>query len=1026
MKINFLHKWLPLGITVLLLLFFALPVKSQLFNFRNYSLDDGLSQSEINCIYEDSRGYLWIGTSGGGLCRFDGKSFKTYEAKDGLCGQIITSVSEDINQKIIIGNQNGELCKFNGQSFSPLEDTNKKNLSGGSIKFIVVDDNKNTIIGQDNQIIKYSGKQFEILPIKGDTLKKFRVNCYKKDSRNIIWIGTNKGLLVLKNETLLRVNEMEYIDNANITSLTEDIGGNIWAVENNFNIYKIKIVGPSHYQVKVSLIDSIPILPETKINAIHFDPKNQLWIATQNKGIYKFAGSELTFFNQASGLPVDNANTIFQDKSGTLWFGTSGGGLVKFTSQAFTYFDNLEGLREKDIFTINADKKGNIWIGTSLHGIYKYDGNTVTNLTLSSKIKDAEVRCIYTDSKGNVWIGTTNGVIKYDGIFHPISIPNCENIRAIFEDKSGNIWIGTRGHAAFLYNAHQPARSGAGGNKGVGQEIEFKQISKKDGLTNDNVYSFVQDKSGKIWMGTGGGVFVYSDGKITKNYSVAEGLCNSYAGSMVIDKFGTIWVGTDNCIAYFNGTKFISITTKEGLTSGTVYLINTDNYGNIWVGTNKGLDKISLNEKGEIESIRNYSKDEGFKGVECNSRATCIDSQGCLWFGTVKGAIKFDPKEDLIKKPEVPTLHIIGIKLFYDVTDWKKYTDTLSEWYNLPLNLILAHNKNHITIEFLAISKTLPENIKYSFKLEGFDKDWSPYDELNSTTYSNLPPGKYRFLVKAATKAGIETEQPQEFSFEITAPFWTSWWFIILCVIGLFGSIYGYNQFRKRKHELYLERLERIIKERTVEIIKQRDENEILLKEVHHRVKNNLQIINSLINIQSDYVNDPKAAELFREIRNRIRTISLVHEKLYKSTDYGNINVKEYVNMLVENLIDTYSIDKEIKLKLDLEVQHFNLNTIIPLGLLLNEIISNSFKYAFNNIENGQIEIELHQSTISDEYTIIIGDNGIGYDKKLLSADGSTLGLELIKILASQLNGTIERIEKPGTYYILKFKPLKD
>jgi two-component sensor histidine kinase len=152
----------------------------------------------------------------------------------------------------------------------------------------------------------------------------------------------------------------------------------------------------------------------------------------------------------------------------------------------------------------------------------------------------------------------------------------------------------------------------------------------------------------------------------------------------------------------------------------------------------------------------------------------------------------------------------------------------------------------------------------------------------------------------------------------------------------------------------------------------------------------------------------------------------LVHEKLYKSEDYGRINVKEYINMLVENLIETYSYNKEIELKLDLEVQHFNLNTIIPLGLLLNEIISNSFKYAFNDVKNGVIEIELHKSNVKEEYTIIIGDNGKGFNDEVFNNETTTLGLELIKILSNQLNGEIEKIQKPGTHYILKFKPIKD
>ncbi|MDQ3047081.1 MAG: hypothetical protein M3R27_05995 [Bacteroidota bacterium] len=979
---------------------------SQIYNFTNYSLEDGLSQSEVNCIYEDSRGYLWLGTSGGGLCRFDGKIFKTFEEKDGLCGQIISSVSEDNNHDILIGTKFNELCKFDGQEFSKLE-YNQKKFGDGDIKFICTDDNMNTIVGKSTQILLYSNRKFESLNLKGDTLKDFKVNCFKKDSRNIIWIGTNKGLFVLKNKTLVRISDVDLIHNKNITSLSEDINGNIWAVENKTGFFKIKIVGPSHYQVKASRIDSIPIPGKTIISDIHFDLQNQLWIATENKGIFKFASGEISSFSQENGLPVDNIITIYEDKSGNLWFGTSGGGLVKFTNQAFTYFDNVQGFNQPDIFAINSDRKGNIWIGTSLHGVYKYDGKKVTAFT-TGPLGETETRCIFTDKKGNTWIGTTKGIWIHNGsTLRPYKEEGCENIRAIFEDKSGNIWIGTKGNGVFIDD---------------GKSV--KNLNLKDGLTNLNVYSIVQHKDGSVWLGTGNGLFAYTDGKITKH--LRDGLCNAYAGSMVIGKFGNIWVGTDKCVSWYDGTKFTNISTNEGLTSGTVYLINTDNYGNIWVGTNKGLDRISLTGKADVESIQNYGKAEGFKGIECNSRATCIDEDGCLWFGTIKGAIKFNPKEELLRQPEIPQVQITGIKLFYENTKWDTYTDTLSHWYHIPKGMDLPHNKNHLTFYFSAISKAFPEHIQYRFKLEGFDKEWSPVDEIASATYSNLPPGNYKFIVRAVNKIGIENPIASEVSFTIKAPFWTTWWFLLLCLLGFAGFIYGYNQYRKRKHILFKERLEMIIKQRTTEVIKQRDENVILLKEVHHRVKNNLQIINSLINIQSDYISDPKASELFREIRNRIRTISLVHEKLYKSDDFGNINVKEYINMLVENLIDTYSINKYIQLKLDLEVQHFNLNTIIPLGLLLNEIISNSFKYAFNDVDQGVIEISLYKSSTNEDYTVIIGDNGQGFRDELFLAESPTLGLELVRILATQLNGSIEKINKPGTYYILKFKPLKD
>jgi ligand-binding sensor domain-containing protein/two-component sensor histidine kinase len=992
---------------LLLFIITVQPSLAQTYNFRNYSLDDGLSQSEITCMFEDSRGYLWIGTAGGGLNRFDGKEFKIYEEKDGLCGQIISAVSEDADHNILIGNVSGKLCEFNGQLFTRIDKDDKVYKANGKVDFITSDDNNNMLIARNGQFFLNNGRNFENLLLKEDTLSGYKANCFKKDSRNIVWIGTSKGLFVLKNKTLLRIKDAGEISNGNITSITEDINGTLWAVENNTNFYKIQILGPSHYQVKADKIELFSIPSGTVVNDIHFDQRNQLWIATANKGIFKFRDGVLENFNQNNGLSVDAIKNIYEDKSGTLWFGTFGGGLLKLANQAYTYYDNIPGLKEKDIFAILSDKKGDIWIGTYLHGVYKFDGKKCTSYSTSDLAGNSDIRCLFADRKGNIWLGGNNGIVIYNGkSFHPYDKnKNCKVIRAIFEDKDGNMWIGTQGNGIFIDN---------------GKEI--KRLNDENGI-NNNAYVFVQDRSGKIWIGTSNGIYVYNGGKIVTH--LTEGGFG-YVGSMMIDKFGATWAATDIGLSRYKDDQYKAITVKDGLASAAIYIMSSDIYDNIWVGTNKGLDKITLNGKGEIATIRNYSKNEGFKGIECNSRAVCVDKNGCLWFGTIKGAIKFDPKEEFFHAPETPQVHITDIKLFYETADWKKYSDSVSHWYNLPYNAVLPYNKNHLTFNFSAFSKAFPENIRYTFKLEGFDKEWSPIAEINSITYSNLAPGKYVFLVKAINKSGVSSKTSEEFIFTIKEPFWTTWWFISLGVISLIIFIYFYNKFRRRRYFLFQKRLEKIIKQRTKEIAQQRDTNEILLKEVHHRVKNNLQIINSLINIQSNYVEDPKSIEIFREIRNRIRTITLVHEKLYKSKDFGNINVKEYINMLVEGLVDTYSINKQIDLKLNLEVQYFNLNTIIPIGLLLNEIISNSFKYGFNNLEHGIIEVDLYKSGNGNEYTLMIGDNGVGYDYKLFENQNATLGLELIKILSTQLNGVIEKIDKPGTYYLLKFTQLKD
>lgn len=998
-----IQKLLSLHLLLIVCCTICIHLPAQNFNFRNYSLDDGLSQSEINCIYEDSRGYLWMGTSGGGLNRFDGISFKVYEQKDGLCSQIITAITEDTKGNLWIGSQQGTLCIFDGKTFTKVLDGTKEFNTKGRIDFISVDDNNNIIIGSDEALYMYNEKRMEQLTVTADTVKNYNISCFKKDSRNISWIGTSKGMLVLKNHSLLHISDPGFNGYMNITAITEDIFGNLWVVKDHRELYIIRIVGPSHYQVKILKVDSVPTPAGINITAIHFDKRNQLWIASDNKGIVKVSGNTYAQFDQHSGLSVENIRNIYEDASGNLWFGTSGGGLIRFSNQAFAYFDNLEGFNSPDIFAIDADRENSIWIGTQLHGIYKFDGKTTTKVPVFG---DSEVRCIHTDSKGITWFGSAEGIRQYNGksfsSFEPAA--GLTNIRGLFEDSKGTIWIGTKGKGVYTYT-----------------DKKLEKLSD----AHDNAYSFVEDAKGDVWIGTGAGIYVYSNKKLVKHYSTADGICNSYAGSMVKDKYGNIWVGTDNCVAKFDGSRFKSYGVEEGLTSGTVYLINADSLGNVWVGTNKGLDKIVLNSKGEIESIRNYGKAEGFKGIECNSRATCTDRKGNLWFGTIKGAIKFNPHEDINAAKEIPITHITSIKLFYEDVDWNKYSDSVSTWFAVPLNAQIPYDHDQITFDFSAICKTFPENIHYSFMLEGFDKDWSPADDNHSASYSNLQPGTYTFRVKSQNKSGTWSENEEAFTFSIMTPFWKSWWFILLVLAGISALIYFYNIYRKKKHELHKERLEKIIRERTSEIIKQRDEKEILLKEVHHRVKNNLQIINSLINIQSDYVNDTVSLELFKEIRNRIRTISLVHEKLYKSQDYANINVKEYINMLVENLIDTYSFEKNIDLKVSLQVEYFNLNTIIPLGLLLNEVISNSFKYAFNETNDGIIEIMLERSG-PDNFVLIIGDNGKGYDNDPFSGESITLGLELVRILADQLNGKVEKLKRPGTYYRLEFKPLKD
>lgn len=238
---------------------------------------------------------------------------------------------------------------------------------------------------------------------------------------------------------------------------------------------------------------------------------------------------------------------------------------------------------------------------------------------------------------------------------------------------------------------------------------------------------------------------------------------------------------------------------------------------------------------------------------------------------------------------------------------------------------------------------------------------------------------------------------------------------LILALISV--VIYARTNREKRKAM-------ELLQEQNNNIKRQKEEKEVLLKEIHHRVKNNLQVINSLIRLQCAYTDDRIALELFDECQNRIISMALIHEKMYEAHDLSNINIQEYVTQLAQNLLRSYRLNQRIELDIDVKLSNLSLDTLIPLGLLLNELISNSLKHAFKNLDEGRINIELERSA-SGMYELTIGDNGVGLPRDFSFQSAHTLGMELIVTLTSQLDGRIERLEREGSWFKIVFKGLE-
>lgn len=974
-------------------------IRAQVYQFETFNVEDGLSQSQVNFIHEDSRGFLWLATYGGGVCRFDGVNFVSYEAKDGLAGPIVTSIAEDKYGNMWFGSTWGGLTKFDGKYFTIYEKND--GLVDNGIHSLTYDNNSDELlIGTAFGLSVFKNEKFINITFPG--LKQNPVRQIYPSGNGKYLLATEFGLFIYQNHEIKEVGTS--LGSRSVNSVTTDKDNSIWLVaEKRLYHFIKKANGDSYVQQNHFAADSSAFyLP---FHTVYCPPSGGLWVSLDNEaGVYHYSDGEAEYFGEHNGFPFAAAITIFEDKTGCTWFGTSGNGLLKFNGKTFVSFINNTGFKEPDIFSIALDSSGRVWVSSFNKGVFFMDETGFHKFDPQINVPVEQVRSIYVDSEKNVWLASVNGLFRYNGVTTDVfTVDNglpTNAVKAVYEDKKGNIWIGTYGSGLCRYDGKN-----------------FTTYNENDGLTHGHVHAILEDASGVLWIGTGSGVFKFADEKFT-NYSESEGLCNSYAGSLVEDKFGNIWIGTDKCVSKFNGRKFTNLSIEDGLNSGVVYLLTLDDNGNLIVGTNKGLNKISFSPYGQIASIKKYGKSEGFSGIECNSRAVMKDLSGNIWVGTVKGVVKYNPREE-IDFIMYPKIHITGFKLWFENFDTTEISRSEMNWFGVPQNISLRSDQNNITFDYIGLNINLPSKIEYSYMLEGFDPNWSPSTKNTSVSYSNLKPNTYVFKVKARMENGQWGDEISTVTFTIKPAFWQTWWFFLVILVTVVYIAYYYSRLMQKNAVRYNSVLEQKVTQRTAEILKQKEEKEILLQEIHHRVKNNMQVIVSLLNIHSDYIKDPESQLLLQDSKNRIKSMALIHEKLYESKNFTKVNIGEYLDKLVQDLIDTYGVNIKIKVEKEIESEAFGFDTIIPLGLLINEVISNSLKYAFKDRDEGKIIFKLKKD--EDYFILIIGDDGIGLAKEKFENNTETLGIELIKILTDQLNGTIELMGVKGTVYRIRF-----
>jgi len=824
-------------------------------NFSFFGKLQGLKNSNIYCLAKDKSGNLWLGTSGGGVSKYDGKSFTHFTEKEGLSNNHVWSILEDKSGNLWFGTFGGGVTKYDGKRFTHF--TEKEGLSNDFITSILEDKSGNLWLGSyGGGVNKYDGKSFTHFTEK-EGLGHNTILSILGDKSGNLWFGSyGGGVSKYDGNDFTHFTVKEGLSNNFVKTILEDKSGNLWFGTIGGGVNKYDASGDAgksftHFTAKDGL-------GSNDIRSILEDKSGNLWFGSFGGGVSKYdtagdAGKSFTHFTEKEGLSNNVIRCILEDNSGNLWFGTNGGGLNKYDlssdkedGKSFTHFTEKEGLSNNHVWSILEDKNGNLWFGTIGGGVNKYDGKSFTHFTEKEGLSHNIIWSILEDKSGNLWFGTFGGVNKYDGKsfthFTDKDGLGSNDIRCILEDKSGNLWFGSFGGGVSKYDA-----SGDAGKS-------FTHYTEKQGLSNNVVTSILEDKSGNLWFGTfGGGVNKYDAsgdaGKSFIRFTEKEGLNYNNVTSMLEDKSGNLWFGTEGGgVGKYDasgdaGKSFTYFTEKEGLSNNVVTSILEDKSG-LWFGTRFGLSKLEKNKLSSFTTVMTdksifpqvlgdkgglgfgesgglfttYMYEDGFSGIGVNPGKTMLEAKdGTIWIGADDRLTAMHPGVKTLDTT-APNIQITGLALFNENIIWqnlekKKDTnivlgngihihdfhfDSVSKWYGMPENLSLAYDNNYLTFNFVGITIVSPKKVKYQYKLEGLDKNWSTLTNRSEATYGNLPPGRYTFKIKALNGGGYWSKE-LGYSFTIRPPWWKTWWAYSFYTFGILTVIYFAYRIQLRR-----------------------------------------------------------------------------------------------------------------------------------------------------------------------------------------------------------------------------------
>jgi two-component sensor histidine kinase/ligand-binding sensor domain-containing protein len=1011
------------------------PANQYLVNKKQVSVEDGLASREVFCGTQDQRGFIWFGTRNG-LNRYDGENFKLFTEKNGMQGRKVIELAED--------------------SFGSIW------LLYGNLNQVRLADSKVDLLNEKTNTFTSFNKTFKDAPFKEKDILWFKSN---GKGGIFLWVNPGSYYFYFPGKGFQKLSSPDKNDFSELYSKFNVINGQYGVLSKQINqqmilkptglslsksvqstckpIYHLQndqwlalTAKQSSAKTSLSLLSDSDIkpyqnqsiidewlLPDSLTYTFYDSRHNSSVIYCAGKGIYYF-NSKFTLLEKEEASASDlklaslGINYYFADQKGRILLCTNNGvQIFEIKSNRFTAYFNESSAQSKNYISnqargIATDNKGNVYahLWTDLK-VWNPIKATVSSLPKQKNDINYAI-LVYGD--------TLISCSKYIEVF------NLKSIKRLLTLESSSKKSQNHSHDIWSVLKLKNGNLLCGLSSGIQiADLRTRTINPPECQSQfpapQFVYKLFEGHDHQLYAACSNGIFVLNQNGCILNYYSSNAASQNKLPAIDLldiceDQTGNFWLATNGDGLYQWNRKnhtFKHFTVAEGLSSNVVYRIEEDKMGLLWLSSDYGLMRFNPANG----TVNTYTKKDGLTTDEFNRTSSFKSKDGRLFFGSLNGIISFYPTQinsgnEYINAP----FQITSFSQFSG--EHNKLLDRTSKL--IAENEIILHpGDKFFNLEFSLLD--FEEGVhRYAYKIEGVDKDWNYINE-NSIRISGLNYGKFKLIVKGQNPFGQWSKNQIILPISVLVPFYRRPSFIVIGILLLLIVAAGLIWWRTQKLRNDKARLETMVEKRTIELKQSLEQRDLLLKEIHHRVKNNLQVISSLFELQSATITDQYAKQVLDEGRGRVSSIALLHHKLYEQNDFNGINLNHFINDLYLQVFEVYKKPGiQIDFKTELPNELILLDTAIPLGLIVNELLTNAFKYAFLKVNSPTLSFSAKK--VKDTWILTYKDNGPGLPDHFDLQNSKSLGLRMIKELSKQINGEMHYFFEAGSCFTIHFK----